>query len=128
MTYVFQAILNEVNVTDGKIAEEDFVNVFVSRVQKRSIADAENLAKQEKVDLSELISTIFHKFDKNGDGKISKCELKEYLKAAHLEKSGISLFFFFREIDTNKDGYLDYKEFSRMMKNMFLIPEELEHR
>jgi len=64
----------------------------------------------------EELKNAFRTFDKNGDGYISRDELKlvmaslgESLKEEEIEEM-------MREADENRDGKLDFKEFCAMMK------------
>lgn len=63
--------------------------------------------------------SAFRVFDKNGDGKISREELKEVLGDGSLEQvagaQGIADLM--AEVDGNGDGVIDFEEFMVMMKN-----------
>eukprot|EP00408_Alexandrium_pacificum_P059099 CAMPEP_0171174908 /NCGR_PEP_ID=MMETSP0790-20130122/10964_1 /TAXON_ID=2925 /ORGANISM="Alexandrium catenella, Strain OF101" /LENGTH=428 /DNA_ID=CAMNT_0011639785 /DNA_START=147 /DNA_END=1430 /DNA_ORIENTATION=+ len=69
------------------------------------------------VDKRGKIADSFKRFDKNGDGVISKVELKEVLVAIS-QKSGRSgmtddhIDKLIEVIDVNGDGYIDYEEFA----------------
>lgn len=61
--------------------------------------------------------TIFNKFDKNGDGKISSAELMEMMTALRSKTSEEEVNRMMAELDQNGDGYIDLKEFSELHKD-----------
>lgn len=59
------------------------------------------------------------RFLQDGNGKISQSELKEVLSNEDVQIADDELLQIIREVDTNKDGYVDYNEFIAMMsKNL----------
>lgn len=60
----------------------------------------------------EQIQALFTKFDKNGDGFISREELAECLKEANIKHTPEMLNRFFEAADTNKDGKISLVEFT----------------
>lgn len=59
----------------------------------------------------EEVQKIFNKFDKNGDGKISRSELKDVLGALGSKTSDDEVKRVMAEIDADGDGYIDFDEF-----------------
>ncbi|KAJ0970161.1 hypothetical protein J5N97_023038 [Dioscorea zingiberensis] len=57
-----------------------------------------------------ILERIFKRFDTNGDGKISSAELGEALRTLGSTSSD-DIHHMMTEIDTDGDGYIDYKEF-----------------
>ena len=53
--------------------------------------------------------TLFNIIDKDGSGEISKSELKEFAKVMGMKRSEKNKFF--DEIDKDKSGKVDLKEF-----------------
>ena len=77
------------------------------------------------------IDTIFQLVDKNGDGKVSKKELKEAIKREgsdfaemlgfkshekHNKDRGKHIDEWFKTADENSDGLIDRAEFYRMLQ------------
>ncbi|KAL5995201.1 Polcalcin Ole e 3 [Asimina triloba] len=62
------------------------------------------------LDTSEL-ERIFKRFDANGDGKISSSELGEALRTLGTA-SPDEIARLMAEIDTDGDGFIDFKEFT----------------
>jgi calcium-binding protein CML len=62
----------------------------------------------------EEVRKIFNKFDKNGDGKISRTELKEMMTALGSKTTTEEVTRMMEELDRNGDGYIDLKEFGEL--------------
>ncbi len=62
--------------------------------------------------MDDEVRKIFNKFDKNGDGKISRSELKEMFIALGSKTTSEEVRRMMEEIDQNGDGYIDLKEFA----------------
>lgn len=87
---------------DGYVSFAEFEKVMMKQV---SIKEYE-----EKV-----LKDSFRMFDLNGDGFISKHELKKILAAAGDKMAEKEAEELLREADTNKDGKISYDEFVAMM-------------
>jgi len=69
----------------------------------------------KEADCDQELREAFKVFDKNGDGKISAEELKEVMGNLGETLTEDEIGQMIMEADTNKDGYVDYEEFCRMM-------------
>ncbi|XP_058787457.1 calcium-binding protein CML24-like [Vicia villosa] len=64
--------------------------------------------------MDDEVRKIFNKFDKNGDGKISRAELKEMMLALGSKTTSEEVNRMMAEVDQNGDGYIDLKEFGEI--------------
>ena len=87
--------------SDGIISYEEFLRVSVNQ---KTILDEKNLR------------LAFDRFDLNKDGKLSKEELRVVLGTSEFDYINTLL----RLIDENKDGFLSFEEFKRLMKGVIL--------
>jgi len=71
-------------------------------------------------DKLEDMQRAFKVFDKNDDGRITKEELKEVLKAANVDASDEQMDMFMKKVDADGNGSLDFKEFCTMMNDIIL--------
>ncbi|KAI0209505.1 EF-hand calcium-binding domain-containing protein 7 [Lamellibrachia satsuma] len=71
------------------------------------------------------IIKAFRKIDINGDGYISNSELKKMLTTRGEKMTTKEVQEIIDEVDENKDGKLDYKEFSKMLLNTQTECQEL---
>eukprot|EP00930_Biecheleria_cincta_P028253 TRINITY_DN19707_c0_g1_i1.p1 TRINITY_DN19707_c0_g1~~TRINITY_DN19707_c0_g1_i1.p1 ORF type:complete len:487 (+),score=78.32 TRINITY_DN19707_c0_g1_i1:82-1461(+) len=62
---------------------------------------------------TENIDKLFRRFDKDGNGRISADELRHILELLGQGITPAEIGKVLREVDTNRDGIIDYKEFAR---------------
>ncbi|ORZ18612.1 calmodulin [Absidia repens] len=72
------------------------------------------LAPNTKYDDDEL-TDCFRAFDTNHDGKISQSELDKVMRKLGEELSKQDIKDMMAEADANKDGYIDFEEFKRLL-------------
>jgi Ca2+-binding EF-hand superfamily protein len=58
----------------------------------------------------------FNEFDKDGDGRITKEELKKVLAVVNPDISDINVDSIISAVDNNNDGCLDFNEFLNLVK------------
>ena len=87
---------------DGFISYEEFLRVTVNT---KKLLEEKNLL------------CAFERFDLDGDGKLSKDELSKVLYGSDIEYIDEIL----KEIDMNKDGYVNFQEFKSLMNNILLV-------
>ena len=63
------------------------------------------------------VQQIFNKFDKNGDGKISRAELKDVLRALGSNADAAEVARIMAEIDSDGDGFIDLDEFAEFHRS-----------
>ena len=99
-----QDYVNDVEIDEnGRIGEEAFLEI-ISKIQEEN--DSENELQE-----------AFNIFDKNNTGVITpKNVLAVFSKIDDTIKEE-EILRMFKECDLDKDGYLNFKEFSRMIKN-----------
>lgn len=85
----------------GTIDFKEFLNMMAKKIQELSMED----------DLIEA----FRYFDMDGKGLISTIELKHVLSNSGEKLSEDEIDDIIREVDTDCDGYIDYKEFVRIL-------------
>jgi calcium-dependent protein kinase len=84
---------------DGFISYEEFLRVSINQ---KKLLDEKNL------------KLAFEKFDLNGDGKLSKEEIKMVLGTSDNEYINMLL----SQVDQNNDGFLSYPEFCNLMNSV----------
>lgn len=99
-----QAMINSVDDNgDGEIDFEEFL-VLMSAKKKNS-----------KDDPDKELKDAFKVFDADGSGTISKTELMQLMKSLGQNLSEAELTAMMDEVDTDKSGEIDFKEFKSMM-------------
>ncbi|KAJ8300902.1 hypothetical protein KUTeg_022421 [Tegillarca granosa] len=63
------------------------------------------------------LKQIFEKFDKDGNGTISKTELKESLNEMGEEMTDGEVDEMFRKVDFNKNGRISFREFKTLIED-----------
>lgn len=71
-----------------------------------SLAEFQTFVEETEKELLALFRSI----DINGDGKLSKDELRNALRRAGLTVPNNKLDNFFSEVDTNGDGHISFEE------------------
>jgi len=87
---------------EGSLSREDFLNVSHGMIQKQ-------------INRVDDVKAAFRAFDHNGDGSISKDELKDAMVRFGQTFSQDEAEEMFREADLNRDGKIDWEEFLEMM-------------
>ncbi|KAK1353992.1 calmodulin-like protein 3 [Heracleum sosnowskyi] len=69
---------------------------------------------------------VFHMFDRNGDGKITKKELSDSLQNLGMFLSDKELIQMIDKIDANGDGFVDMEEFGALYQTIMDEKDEEE--
>ncbi|MCD7448382.1 Calmodulin-like protein 3 [Datura stramonium] len=75
---------------------------------------------------SEELKRVFHMFDRNGDGRITKKELNDSLENMGIFMSDSDLAQMIKKIDVNGDGYIDIDEFGALYETIMEERDEEE--
>ena len=62
------------------------------------------------------VITLFHSWDENGDGKVSKAEFRKALRALGFEGVDTELDALFDEFDADGGGSIEYQELNAMLR------------
>ena len=100
-----EKIFHEIDINNSnKIEYTEFIS---SLIEKKEYLQEEKLLE------------IFKTLDKDGNGKITKNEIKKVLKGQDFDESDYKQFI--EKFDLNGDGQIDYYEFISNMNNLKLI-------
>ena len=72
------------------------------------------------------LSRVFQIFDKNGDGKIARNELKEFFKSVGILIPEKEINEMMAKMDVNGDGFMDINEFGSLYQELMEEKEEEE--
>ena len=94
--------------SNGTIDYNEFVEMMLDITKANPEPEGENDIKQ-----------AFKIFDKDGDGLITAEEIRMTMTSLGENLSETELTSMVAEADLNGDGYIDFSEFSCLMKNNF---------
>lgn len=89
--------------------------------------DTDTLTPEEKSTQENELREAFHLFDQDGDGIISKHELRFVMRSLGLNCSDEKMVQMLREIDSNNNGTIDFAGFCHIMTIGVQEPETEEH-
>lgn len=72
------------------------------------------------------IHRVFHMFDRNGNGKITKKELSDSLQNLGIYIPKMELVQMIEKIDINRDGFVDMEEFGTLYQSIMHDRDEEE--
>ena len=105
-------IINKLDLNhDGKVSYVEFITTMANRT--RLLTD-------------QNLEVAFNVIDKNGDGRLSKAELKDAFHSGHAEEDQL-WDDIMAQFDLDGDEYLDKEEFFKAMK-LRLFDEEEERK
>jgi calmodulin len=103
----------------------NFPPIFpASEVNQNAMSHSNNSVKHATVTTDNSPPSTwlaFKVFDRNSDGYISKLELHKTMTDLGIKLSREDLDVMMEEADINKDGRIDYAEFSKLMKGSFEV-------
>ncbi|KAH9523436.1 EF-hand calcium-binding domain-containing protein 7 [Bulinus truncatus] len=88
---------------------------WTARTESMTFEDFVDVCNREPITSEEDLMKAFCKIDLNGDGFISLDELLKILTTKGEKMSRAEVKELIDDVDENKDGKLDYKEFSKMV-------------
>lgn len=68
---------------------------------------------------------LFHKMDYDGDGLISKQELRRAMAAQCIEVDTVALDMLFSKLDSDESGGIDFKELHGLLRREFVFTDDL---
>ena len=99
-----QDYVNDVNINEnGEIGEQAFLDIIVKC--------------QEEVDTQEELFELFKIFDKNNKSLLTPQNVFDIFRKIDENIKYEEILQMFKECDIDHDGYLNYNEFCRMVKN-----------
>eukprot|EP01126_Amoeba_proteus_P004036 TRINITY_DN11383_c0_g1_i1.p1 TRINITY_DN11383_c0_g1~~TRINITY_DN11383_c0_g1_i1.p1 ORF type:complete len:149 (-),score=35.69 TRINITY_DN11383_c0_g1_i1:188-634(-) len=116
--------ISQIMKTFNFTCSEDDVNELIKRVDKDSSGEVDfeeflQMMANTRATMEEEIRSAFEVFDADGNGLINKDELRATLQLLG-EEAGEELITNMMEFaDSNKDGYIDYTEFMKV-----IVPSE----
>ncbi|KAF3647802.1 Calmodulin-like protein 5 [Capsicum annuum] len=72
------------------------------------------------------VGRVFHMFDRNGDGKITRKELSDSLQNLGIYIPEMELVQMIEKIDINRDGFVDMEEFGTLYRSIMDERDEEE--
>ena len=86
---------------NGTIEFDEFVTLMISKMKDN--------------DSEEEIYEAFKIFDKKGNGKVSKSDIKSVMNTLHEPITNPELDELIEKWDSDRDGFLNFQEFKNMM-------------
>ena len=83
-----------------------------------TVAKSDQISKKKTEDTDDEMTSVFATFDKNGDGFITKQELKESLKNIRIIVTETEVEEMVVKVDSNGDGLIDLEEFKILCRKI----------
>ena len=71
------------------------------------------------------VSDLFAQWDTDGDGQISKTEIKRALGAQCIPVDDVGLNFLFKRLDADNSGGIDFRELNKLLRREFIFMEDV---